>query len=169
MQRATSAPVITTVIHAPSRNFRAVDTMRIVTEIVSPAPLTAKRRPHVGSVFRTCHQCTHIPSWESVNVRKTLIEYMRTRTWIEPRAYTSIATAAAPMRMTPFCVTSRSERRLNRCGTQESIAMFARTRGPARKLDCAATKRRSPSETRRRRTNAAETPPAPNSSRERIW
>ena len=54
----------------------------------------------------------------------------------------------------PFWVTSRSERRLKRCGTQESIAMFERTRGPARKLAWAATKRSAPSETRQRSRKA---------------
>ena len=73
--------------------------------------------------------------------------------------------AERPMTRIPFCVTSRSERRLKRCGTHESIAMFARTRGPSRKPACAATKRSAPSamsvseDERRGRRRPARRPP----------
>ena len=48
-------------------------------------PLIANRRSQDGSVLRSCHQCTHMPSWDSENVMKTLIEYMTTSTATSPR------------------------------------------------------------------------------------
>jgi len=50
------------------------------------------------------------------------------------------------MPRTPFCVTSRSERFLNRLGTHSSTAMAASVRGPSTNPVCAATNRSAPSE-----------------------
>ena len=45
-----------------------------------------------------------------------------------------------PMSMTPFCMLRRSESAAKRCGSHESTAMFAMTRGPSTKPACAAMK-----------------------------
>ena len=50
-----------------------------------------------------------------------------------------------PMSSTPFCMLSRSESAAKRCGSHESTAMFAITRGPSTKPVCAATKSSAPS------------------------
>src|SRR5258708_40217388 len=52
----------------------------------------------------------------------------------------------------PLFVTSRLDNWENRCGIQESSAMFARTRGPSKKPVWAATKSKAASETRQRMT-----------------
>ncbi len=44
------------------------------------------------------------------------------------------------MSMTPFCMLRRSESAAKRCGSHESTAMLAMTRGPSTKPVCAATK-----------------------------
>ncbi len=51
------------------------------------------------------------------------------------------------MSSTPFCIVSRSESCANRCGSHESVAMLAITRGPSMKPACAATKRSAASAT----------------------
>ena len=49
------------------------------------------------------------------------------------------------MSSTPFLMVSRSESAESACGSQESVAMLAMTRGPSRKPACAATKSSAPS------------------------
>lgn len=58
-----------------------------------------------------------------------------------------MAAPAAPIQSTPFCIVSRSESAAKRCGSHESTAMFAITRGPSTKPACAATKSSAPSVT----------------------
>ena len=72
-QRATNAVVTTTVTQPPAPNFRNVVATRMLEVSARPMPFTARRFAHAGSVARSCHQCTHIPSCESVNVKNTLM------------------------------------------------------------------------------------------------
>ena len=53
----------------------------------------------------------------------------------------SAAIDVPAMRSTPFCMLSRSLSAAKRCGSQESTAMLAMTRGPSTKPACAAMKR----------------------------
>ena len=89
-----------------------------------------------------------MPSWDSEKVMKTLMLYMMMRIWTEPRVKIRMRIEARPMNRMPFWTTSRSDRCMKRFGTQESMAMFPRTRGPSMKPVWAATKRMAPSDTR---------------------
>ena len=72
------------------------------------------------------------------------------------------------MSITPLRIVSRSESAAKRCGSHESVAMLAMTRGPSRKPACAATKSSAPSLKSAAMTNAlpdvrcrrCSTPPA---------
>ena len=137
---------MTSVIQPPSLNLMASVTARIDRDIRSPTRLMVSFLPRWGAgVFS---QWRHMPSWDSEKVMKTLMLYMTMRIWTEPRVKTRIRTEARPMNRMPFWTTRRSERCMNRLGTQESMAMLPRTRGPSMKPVCAATKRMAPSDTR---------------------
>ena len=145
-QPATNDSVMTSVIQPPSLNLMATVTARIETDITSPMRLMANFLPRWGAFVFI--QWRHIPSWDSVKVMKTLMLYMTMRTWTEPRVKTRMRIEARPMNRMPFWTTSRSDRCMKRLGTQESMAMLPRTRGPSMKPVCAATKRMAPSDTR---------------------
>ena len=158
-QTPTNAPVIVSVIQPPCRNLMMIVTARMDSDMASPRRLTVSFLPRWGAgVF---NQCRHIPSWDNEKVRKTLMEYMTTRTWTDPRVKTRIRTAATPMKRTPFWTTSRSLKCMNRFGIQESMAMLPSTRGPSMKPVWAATNRIAPSEMRMAATSQtpAGTPP----------
>ncbi len=138
-------PVARRVSQPPSVNFSEVVTQRIVRQRKRPVMWTGRWRFQVGSA-RFVIQNLDMPSSESENVRKTLIEYMTTSALTLPRTQTSASAAAPPIMRTPFAVVSRSESDPKRCGNHESRAMFAMTRGPSMNPACAATKRRSVSE-----------------------
>src|SRR5438045_2161025 len=79
---------------------------------------------------------------ESVNVTKTLIEYMTSNADTAPELAHSATMLLRPISQIPFCEESRSERLPNQCGTHESWAMLARHLGPPMKPACAATTNR---------------------------
>ena len=87
-----------------------------------------------------------MPSCESENVRKTLMEYMMTRKLMLPPVSIMSSIAAMPMTSTPFRMVSRSESAANFLGNHESMAMFAMTRGPPMNPVCEATTSKAPSE-----------------------
>ena len=76
---------------------------------------------------------------ESVNVTKTLIEYMTSNADTAPELAHSATMLLSPINQMPFCEERRSERLPNQCGTQESWAILAKHLGPPMKPACAAT------------------------------
>ena len=80
--------------------------------------------------------------------------YITTRCETLPRNQRSATSDAVPMSTIPLLVVSRSERAAKRCGTHESFAMLANTRGPSRKPACAATTSSAPSATSVAQTKA---------------
>ena len=79
MQREIKQEVTSKVTHPPSPNLIVTVTIRIVPVRSKPSPLTQNFRSQRASVLLTSHQCLHMPSWESVNVKKTLMLYMTTK------------------------------------------------------------------------------------------
>ena len=65
------------------------------------------------------------------------------------------------MSMMPLRIVSRSDSAEKRCGSHESTAMFAMTRGPSRKPACAATNSSAPSLSSATTTNACPTSTPP--------
>ena len=59
--------------------------------------------------------------------------YMVIRMMTEPRVNSIIRSADPPMSRIPLVIVRRSESNANERGSQESIAMFAMTRGPSMK------------------------------------
>ncbi len=110
-----------------------------------PTPLMNSRLRQRGSLRRVRHQCTLIPSCESVKVTNTLIAYRTTRIPTRAPVPDRISTAASPIAITPSCVTRRALRLAKRRGSQRSVAIVASTRGPSIKPVCAATNSSAPS------------------------
>ena len=145
MHSRMNTPVTASVTQPPSLNLITAVTTRMPPVTSVPSADSSQRRCQCGCVFRTSHQCRTMPSCDSVKVRNTLMEYMTTSSFTSPREYTSVAIAARPMVMMPFCVTNRSDRCAKRLGTHWSTAMAASVAGPARKPVCAATNSSAPS------------------------
>ena len=141
MQSAITVPVTSTVSHAPSPNFSRTLTTRIPKQSTNPIRWMGRCRGQSGYLRRVSfiHQYRIIPAWLSEKVTKTLIEYITTSASTDPPVCQSMNNEVAPIRSTPFCMVRRELRAPKRCGSQESCAMFAITRGPSMKPACAAT------------------------------
>ena len=121
---------------------------RIVAVTSAPIAFTSEASPPVARLVRaSASQWRAMPAWLSVNVRKTLIEYMTTRSRDRAVRVGEDGRGREPHRSTPFWVTSRSDRFLKRCGTHLSTAIAASVRGPSTNPVCAATNSSAPSET----------------------
>ena len=101
----------------------------------------------------------HMPIIDSENVTNTLIEYITSSADTFPPVTHSAASPATPITNTPLCAARRSERLANQCGTHESRAMLANTRGPSMKPAWAATNNSAPSEITVTSTNVAPSQP----------
>src|SRR5437870_5585587 len=127
------------------------------------------RQQAVGAQALVGGEKRHIESSVSEKVRNTLIEYITTSRSTAPRVYHSASSAAPLMSSTPFCIVRRSDSWAKRCGSQESVDMFAMTRGPSMKPACAATKSRHASDASVTRTNWAPTAQLPTRKSPANW